>query len=243
MTTPSRPERAGTETGTEMTTTDARGWTIAFRNPRANRFIRVAELDLTWHQAVALADVYGHLHPGQQIYYLGNAKAETGGFVCEEDRGNILAETGRRVKVTDREVPGVAELTETAALPDGITVGDKIRPPRLGLPLTVTDAVFYPAANLVYAAEIHNIGSGASTILQVLLTPSEYAAALAVPAAVTGARQVTGDHPETAIGAGGGPPRPCLDFPPSLAKGVPGRPAAPRRTTSQHGAAAPGRAR
>jgi hypothetical protein len=212
---------------------DPKGWTIAFRNPHANRFTRVAGLDLTWHHAVALAGVYGHLHPGQQVYYVSNAKAEAGGRVAEEDRGNILAGTGRRVKVTDREVPGVAELTETAALPEGITVGDEIRIPGQGLSLTVTEAVFYPAANLVYAAEARQIGSGANSILQVLLTPAEYAAAVTGPPAMAGAAQVTAEIPQKATGARGHSPLPAPDFPDNLAKGAAASPALPRRRTGQ----------
>jgi hypothetical protein len=235
--------RAGTEPGTEMstTTTDPKGWTIAFRNPRANRFTRVAGLDLTWHQATALADVYGHLHPDQQVYYVSSAKAEAEGRVVEEDRDNILVETGRRVKVADREVPGIAELTETAALPEGITVGDKIRIPGRGLSLTVTEAVFYPDANLVYAAEVHPIGSGANSVLQVLLTPAEYAAAVAGAAAVTGVTQGAADISQKAIGARGHPLRLSADFPDHRAKGTSGRPAAARRTTGQPGRRAPRR--
>jgi hypothetical protein len=215
------------------TATDPTGWTIAFRNPRANRFTRVAGLDLTWHQAEALAGVYGHLHPDQQVYYMSNATAEAEGRVVEENRGTILVETGRRVKVADREVPGVAEFTETAALPEGITVGDKIRIPSRGLSLTVTEAVFYQAAGLVYAAEVRPVGPGANSILQVLLTPAEYAAALTAPADAAGASQVTADIPQKAIGARGHPPRPAPDFPNNLAKGASGRPALPRRTTGQ----------
>jgi hypothetical protein len=227
------PQAAGAGQAADRAAPGPTGWTIAFRHPHANRFTRVAGLDLTWHQAVALAGVYGHLHPGQQVYYVSNAKAEAGGRVVEEDQGNILAGTGRRVKVTDREVPGVAELTETAALPEGITVGDQIRIPGQGLSLTVTEAVFYPAANLVYAAEARQTGSGANSILQVLLTPAEYAAARTGPPAMAGAAQVTADIPQTATGARGHSPRPAPDFPDNLAQGAAGRPALPRRRTGQ----------
>lgn len=90
------------------------GWTIAYRKPRANRFLRV-DLDLSWGEAERLADKVATALPDQQVYYVPNARAEREGYVVDEDRGNILVDSGRRVRVR-----------EGGVLPEGIDV-DSIR--------------------------------------------------------------------------------------------------------------------
>jgi hypothetical protein len=77
-----------------MTTT----WTMAYRKPRANRFQRVTNWAGTWHQARDLAGKFVEANPGLQVYYVPSAASETPGH---EDTGNILTETGRRVRIRE----------------------------------------------------------------------------------------------------------------------------------------------
>jgi hypothetical protein len=93
-------------------------WTLAYRNPRANRFQRVTNWSGTWHQAYYLAQALGQEQPGLQIYYVMTEQAEQDrrvriatevkrgqmslGLASEyfADHGNILvAETRRRVRM------------------------------------------------------------------------------------------------------------------------------------------------
>jgi hypothetical protein len=82
---------------------EPKGWTVAYRRPHAPLFHRLP-LDLTWQQAVDLSGEYIKAHPELQVWYVGNAQAEADGRVCAEDAGNILTDTGRRVRVVDIEM-------------------------------------------------------------------------------------------------------------------------------------------
>src|SRR5688500_15907731 len=94
-------------------------WTIAFRNPRASFFHRIADWEGAWAQAKEVAAIYGELHPELQVYYTTSLAYETAerielpqrvarGEITQElandyleDHGNILVDSGRRVKVRD----------------------------------------------------------------------------------------------------------------------------------------------
>lgn len=84
-------------------------WTIAYRRPKANRFLRV-DLSLTWAEAKALANRAGLALPDHEIYYVGNQHAELTEYVPEEDRGNIFTHTAARVRIR-----------EGGVLPEGVT--------------------------------------------------------------------------------------------------------------------------
>lgn len=91
-------------------------WTVAYRNPRANRFLRVA-LELTWHEARDLAAKLCETDPKLQVYYVTSAAHEAREAVnlprevaagrlsqdaadsYTEDHGNVLVDTGRRVRI------------------------------------------------------------------------------------------------------------------------------------------------
>jgi hypothetical protein len=93
-------------------------WTLAYRNPRANRFQRVTNWSGTWHQAYYLAQALGQERPDLQVYYVTTEQSEheqrvrltaevhDGKISLDlamsylEDHGNILvAETRRRVRM------------------------------------------------------------------------------------------------------------------------------------------------
>ena len=73
-------------------------WTLAYRKPKANRFQRVNNWGGTWHQARDLAGKFAQANPGLQVYYVPSAASETPGH---EDTGNVLSETGRRVRIRE----------------------------------------------------------------------------------------------------------------------------------------------
>lgn len=81
-------------------------WTLAYRKPRANHFRRVANWRGTWHQARELTGTFLEANPGLEAWYVPTADVER---IDEADRGNILVESGRRVK-----------MRETGTLPDEI---------------------------------------------------------------------------------------------------------------------------
>lgn len=87
-------------------------WTIAFRNPRANRFRRVTNWNGTWDQASELARAYVTLNPQLQVWVTTTKEAEDAGHTVEEDRGTIMVESGRRVKVIDNAELSARELAE-----------------------------------------------------------------------------------------------------------------------------------
>ena len=88
------------------------GWTIAYRVSKyANHLKRVSDVDLSWHGARVLADRFASAMPDAEVYYVSTLQAEEDGRVCEEDRGNMLLESGKRVK-----------FRETGVLPEGVVV-------------------------------------------------------------------------------------------------------------------------
>lgn len=76
-------------------------WTIAYRKPTANRFERVTDFAGTWDEAVEMAQLAVQLRSDLQIWYVPTAEAEAAGYSCDEDRGNILVESGKRIRITD----------------------------------------------------------------------------------------------------------------------------------------------
>lgn len=76
-------------------------WTLAYRKPKANRFQRVTNWEGTWAQARELAATFGAAHPELQVWYVPSAASDAGGHTFPEDRGNILTDTGRRVKIRE----------------------------------------------------------------------------------------------------------------------------------------------
>lgn len=86
-------------------------WTIAWRTPRANRFHRATNWTGTWSQAVNMAQAFNQAHPDQQVFYVTTAALEadqaariaagTLDASYAEDHGNILMDSGRRVRMVD----------------------------------------------------------------------------------------------------------------------------------------------
>lgn len=76
-------------------------WTLAYRKPKANRFERVANWDGTWAQAREVAGLFAEANPGLQVFYVPSAASDASGHTFHEDRGNILTDTGRRVKIRE----------------------------------------------------------------------------------------------------------------------------------------------
>jgi hypothetical protein len=79
-------------------------WTIAYRNPRANRFQRVTDLAVTWVDATAWALAISIVHPELEVWYVTTAEREStyvGDHPCAEDVANILVPSGKRVRVFD----------------------------------------------------------------------------------------------------------------------------------------------
>jgi hypothetical protein len=87
------------------------GWTVAYRKPKANRFVRVDGVSVSWEAATELSQDVIKAMPGYEVYYVSTRQAELQGLVCEEDRGNILVPSGRRVRIV-----------EGGTLPEGVTV-------------------------------------------------------------------------------------------------------------------------
>jgi hypothetical protein len=81
-----------------------RSWTIAFRTPRANRFRRVTDWSGSCEQAREMAGAATSGSPQLEVWFVPTLAAEESGYSCEEDRGNILAVTGRRVRMVDNAV-------------------------------------------------------------------------------------------------------------------------------------------
>jgi hypothetical protein len=96
-----------TSTGTE--------WTIAYRKPKANRFVR-KDLHLTWKAAHDLAGDWADAHPGLQVFYVCNRQAELDGYVGQEDIRNILMESGKRIRIYE-EIPSEAIPAPSASIP------------------------------------------------------------------------------------------------------------------------------
>ena len=86
-----------------MVTMDT-AWTVAYRRPRANHFKRVGGLGLSWNEARELAaEIMAPLNRavGVQVWCVTTAEAEAAGRCCEEDRGNIMVDNGRRVQIRE----------------------------------------------------------------------------------------------------------------------------------------------
>jgi hypothetical protein len=84
-------------------TTEAANWTIAYRKPRANKVNRVTNWSGTWQEAYEMADRFRDIEGNEnlEIWYVTTRAAELNGYSYPEDHGNILSNTGRRVKMTE----------------------------------------------------------------------------------------------------------------------------------------------
>lgn len=86
-------------------------WTIAYRKPRANRFQRATDLELTWTQAYYAAGTFAEAHPNLQVFYVTSraweihsaAEIAAGRMAPEyaEDHGNVMVDSGKRVRMID----------------------------------------------------------------------------------------------------------------------------------------------
>lgn len=93
--TPAGISTAGRQTGL---------WTVAWRvNRPGHRIVRAQNWTGTWAEARELAGLLVELAGKDelQVWYVGSAHAERTGYVHEEDRGNLLLDGGRRVKLWD----------------------------------------------------------------------------------------------------------------------------------------------
>jgi hypothetical protein len=107
---------------TESQAAKAKTWTIAWRKPRANRFQRATNWAGTWAEAFEMAQAFGELHPDLQVYYTTSLEHEqaqaaelprrvAAGEISQEladsyleDHGNILVDSGKRVRIVDNGV-------------------------------------------------------------------------------------------------------------------------------------------
>lgn len=80
------------------------GWTVAYRKSKhANHFKRLP-LQMTWQEAVDLSVVILHLYPElSSVWYVPTRQAELTDSVCKEDKGNVLAESGKRIRMIDTD--------------------------------------------------------------------------------------------------------------------------------------------
>jgi hypothetical protein len=114
-------ESAATPEAPEPRTT----WTLAYRNPRANRFQRVTNWSGTWHQAHELASIFGQANPGLQVWYtttLATEQRQAAEIAAgtlrpdyAEDHGNIMLDSGKRIRVFDN---GTLSAEILAQVPD-----------------------------------------------------------------------------------------------------------------------------
>lgn len=88
-------------------------WTLAYRKRTANRFQRMTNWAGTWAQALELARTFGEAHPELDVWYVPSLESEANG--APEDAGNILTDTGRRVRIRDN---GTAPEWLLARVPD-----------------------------------------------------------------------------------------------------------------------------
>lgn len=94
-----------------LTKAPTSSWTIAYRNPRANHFKRATNWSGTWAEAVEMARVFGDLHPEFQVWYTTTVEYEqwtaqeiaagTLDASYAEDHGNIMVDSGKRVRVRE----------------------------------------------------------------------------------------------------------------------------------------------
>jgi hypothetical protein len=106
-----------------MTSTERANWTIAYRKRTANRFLRVSTWAGTWSQAVGMARLFSEANPDLEVYYTSSRTAEIEGFVIEEDRGNILVDSGRRVRIVETDIELPAEMI--ARIPNAETARER----------------------------------------------------------------------------------------------------------------------
>lgn len=76
-------------------------WTIAYRKPTANRFLRASDFAGTWAQAAELAGRFAEAHPELQVFYVPTKAMEDACKPEHEDNGTILTDTGRRVRMVE----------------------------------------------------------------------------------------------------------------------------------------------
>lgn len=93
-------------------------WTVAYRKPKGNRFLRVDGVALHWDAATELALDLKEARPELEVYYVPTREAEETGWVHAEDIGNILAPTGRRVKILEGGVLPIGLVVNGVAVPD-----------------------------------------------------------------------------------------------------------------------------
>lgn len=72
-------------------------WTIAYRKGSANHFKRATNWGGTWAQAREVAALFEAANPGLQVWYVPTAASDT----HPEDRGNILMDSGKRIKIRE----------------------------------------------------------------------------------------------------------------------------------------------
>lgn len=110
-------------------------WTIAYRNPRANRFVRDASWEGTWAQAYDLACRLAEAHPELQIFYVPTLAseiehAEYRPDLYGDDVANILVDSGRRVRVIEGgpiDPPSATENASMAPAPKRLVIGRRMR--------------------------------------------------------------------------------------------------------------------
>jgi hypothetical protein len=93
----------------------AQSWTIAWRKRTANHFKRATNWAGTWAEAYEMAAAFGELHPDMQVYYTTTIGYEqwmrdeiAAGTLVDhgysEDWGNIMVDSGKRIKVRETGV-------------------------------------------------------------------------------------------------------------------------------------------
>src|SRR5690242_8877842 len=97
--------------------TEPEVWTIAYRKPTANRFQRVTNWAGTWQAAADLATPFALANPELQVWTTPTLAYEQA-HPDSEDNGNILVDSGKRVRVVDNATLGnewliPAHVTET----------------------------------------------------------------------------------------------------------------------------------
>ena len=119
-------------------------WTVAYRLRRANRFLRIDGVALPWDEATELAlEVSEALGSRYEVYYVPTAASDAEQVF--EDRGNILVDSGRRVKIK-----------EGGVLPEGVTVTSAVVAeivPTVEIVLPARFAEFVAGTNLIQNPE------------------------------------------------------------------------------------------
>lgn len=85
----------------DQTAATTGSWTVAFRHPRANRFLRYSGLTTDWECARRYAGELQAARPDLQVWYTTTAQYDND--KQNEDSHNILVETGRRVRVFETD--------------------------------------------------------------------------------------------------------------------------------------------